>query len=434
MQAGFGSARITPPLGMSMEGLGQQGGIAAIHDDLFVRALYLRHAGREALLLGADLLFFERREVDRLKGAIGRRLDLPPGRIFLNVSHTHAGPRLTRWAYTGVPDADYLDEVEAGYVAAATQAVAEPRDVSLWAGVGRTELPVSRRRLDTHGRAQWAPSRAGVICGAVPVFLLRTADGAVVSLVFSVSCHPSMIYSLDVSADYPGAAVRLLNERYHTAGALFLQGAGGDSKPRQVAAGEERWRPGTWEEMEEAGGEVAEAVCAVVDGGLVEVAPDLRRARRCLRFPLDALPGRAELERQARGAPGQEARRPWAEEMLARLDRPGGLVRDLEVDLHALQLGRGLRLIGVEAEVVGELGNLIRAEYNRGVTFPLGYTDGCRAYLPASRMIPEGGYEVDSYWEYHLPAPLAPGTDEVLRAGLAELRDSGEMPNEDCTP
>ena len=438
MQAGFAAARVTPPLGMPLEGLGQAEGIVSRHDDLYVRALYLRHGGQEALILGADLLFFERREVDRFKGAIGRRLDLAPSQILLNTSHTHAGPRVTRWAYGGAPTAAYLDELEAGYVSAATAAAGELRsrgdraEVSLEAGVCRTDLPLSRRQVDARGRAQWAPSRAGVVCNTVPVCLLRAADGAVLSLLFSVSCHPSMIYTPDVSADYPGAAMRGLNERFSTSGALFLQGCGGDCKPRPIAVGEERWRPGTWEEMEAAGREVADGVAGVTAGGLLEVQPELRAARRHLRFPLDALPGRADLERQVHGGQGREARRRWAEEMLTRLNRNGSLPSELEVDLHALQLGRGLRLIGVEAEVVGELGNQILAAYDRGVTFPLGYTDGCRAYLPSSRMIPEGGYEVESFWEYHLPAPLAPGTDAVLQAGLEELRDSGEIPNGEC--
>jgi hypothetical protein len=243
-----------------------------------------------------------------------------------------------------------------------------------------------------------------------------------------------MIYTLDISADYPGVAIRVLNEHFRTDGALFLQGAGGDTKPRQVAQGEDRWRAGTWEEMEEAGREVAEAVIAQVGKCLAPVEPDLRLARRTLHFPLAEPPPRAELERVAHDPAEREARRRWAEAMLRHLDRHGRLPDTVEMDLHALQLGRGLRLIGVEAELVAELGNLILGAWDQGITFPLGYTDGAQAYLPSGRMIPEGGYEVDSYWEYHLPARLAPVTDDILAAALRDLRDSGEIPNEDCTP
>ncbi len=434
MLAGFGKALVNPPLGLPMEGLGQPGGIETIHDDLYVRALYLEHGQHRALLLGADLLFFERREVDRFKGALGRRFDLPASAILLNVSHTHAGPRLTRWAYTGAPDPDYLDEIEAGYLAAVGQALASPEPVTLWAGTGRTDLPVSRRQPDGQGRAQWAPYRAGEVCRALPVCLLRAADDRVLSLVFSVSCHPSMIYTNDVSAEYPGVAMRLLNERFATEGALFLQGAGGDTKPRHIAHEELHWRHGSWEDMEAAGAEVAAEVARVVEEDLVPVRPDLRVLRRPLHFPCGPIPTRAELERARHDPTHGEAGRRWAQEMLRRLDLYGGFPPELDVDLHAVQLGCGLRLIGVEGELVGELGNLMLGLYERGVTFPLGYTDGCRIYLPSSRMIPEGGYEVDSYWEYHHPAPLAPETDDVLAKALLAIRDSGELPDGDCLP
>src|SRR5688572_20737081 len=101
MKAGFARVCVNPPLGGSLEGLGVMAPTRKIHDDIFVRTLYLAHDGREVLIIGCDLLFFERRDIDRFKGAIGRRLALAPSQILFNVSHNHAGPRLTGWAYGG---------------------------------------------------------------------------------------------------------------------------------------------------------------------------------------------------------------------------------------------------------------------------------------------------------------------------------------------
>ena len=60
MEAGFAKACITPPIGTRMEGFGDlqrdPNGAAAIHDDLFVRALYCRHDTEQALVLAYDLL------------------------------------------------------------------------------------------------------------------------------------------------------------------------------------------------------------------------------------------------------------------------------------------------------------------------------------------------------------------------------------------
>jgi len=63
------------------------------------------------------------------------------------------------------------------------------------------------------------------------------------------------------------------------------------------------------------------------------------------------------------------------------------------------------------------------------VTFPLGYTDGVQTYLPVTSMFPEGGYEVDGYWEWGYPSRMAPNGEHMLEAKLVELRDSGVMAN-----
>ncbi len=423
MKAGFAKACVNPPLGMAMEGLGQSHGCESIHDDLFVRALYVSHAGKDSLILGFDLLFFERPDVARFKAALERVLGLKPEQIFLNTSHNHAGPRLSHWAYSDGVEPSYLDRIEAAILDASVRAKAQAVDVTLWAGATRTDLPVSRRQPDAAGHAQWKPYRQGAICDALPFCLFKDARDQVVALLFSVSCHPSMIYECIISAEYPGAAMRKLNEHFKTEGSLFLQGAGGETKPRYVADGQERWRAGTWDEMEAAGAEVAGAVIAQASRSLTKVEPDLRFNLSDLAWPLVPPPPQAHYEAVLHDPDERHARKQWAADMIDQLGRTGSLPRHIPVALHALQLGKGLRLIGVEGELVAPLGSLILNEFNRGVTFPLGYSNGCQVYLATTAMLPEGGYEVDSYWEYHWPSPLAPDGERVLLDAVRQLRD-----------
>ena len=418
LHAGFARTTVNPPLGMPMEGLAQQEGCRQIHDPLYVRALFLTQGEACLLILSCDLLFFEHAQVAQVKAAIGQATGLTPAQILLNTTHTHAGPRMTHWCYSGAPDPDYLEAVTRALVAVTVQAHAGQQPVTAWAGMAQTDLPVSRRKPGADGRVSWAPYLAGVVCRALPFCLFKDAAGQVVALLFSVSCHPSMIYSADISADYPGVAMQRLNAHFHTEGAMFLQGAGGDSKPRQIAVAEEYWRPGNWDEVEAAGAEVADAVIQQTEL-LPITAPTLRATLQTLHFPLATLPTREELAREAADPRARIERRYWAEDMLAQLERDGQLPSAVALELHTVEIGPELRLIGVEGELVGELGNRILAAFPSGVTFPLGYTNGAQIYLPASRMLPEGGYEVDSYWEYHHPAPLAPGIEAILLAAVA---------------
>lgn len=431
LHAGFGKACVTPPLGVPMEGLGQQGGVQTIHDDLFVRALFLAQGETELLIVGFDLLFFERAVIDRLRGALGRVLEMKPSQILLNHSHTHAGPRVSRWAYSDGIDPEYLDTIETAVLDAATQAKAARTEVTVQAGTARTTMPVSRRKPDEHGQAQWAPYRNGIISDVLPFCLFTDAGGQVVSLLFSVSCHPSMIYSLDISAEYPGAAMRHLNAAFATEGSLFLQGAGGDTKPAPIAVNEDYWRQGTFDEMEAVGTEIAGLISAAATDAC-PVTPALASFQTDMYWPLQPAPARAEFEALLANTETSASRRRWAEDMLRRYDRAGRLPDHVAVGFHALQIGHSLRLVGLEGELVGVLGRQIIDRYRHGVTFPLGYTDGAAIYLPSTPMLAEHGYEVDSYWEYHHPAPLAPGMEAIIDRAIADAQAAG-IADEVCT-
>jgi len=421
MKAGFGKEKITPPLGMPMEGLGQEGGCRSVHDELWCRALALEQSGKRLLIVALDVLFFERPVVDRFKAALFREFRIAPDAVLLNTSHTHAGPRVSSWAYSDGPEPRYLDLVEQSILSAAGTALRRMSPVQVQTGAARTDLPVSRRKAGPDGVARWAPCRTAEVCRHVPFCVFRKRNGDVLSVAVSVSCHPSMIYSLDISADYPGVVVRRLNRFFGTDGAIFLQGAGGDTKPRQIAVAEERWRQGTWSDVNAAGNEVAEAVMEAARASLAGTDDEIACSLLTIKWPLEKPPGRRFFEKLASDDAAPLGRKRWAADMLRSLDISGSVPTHADIQVHGVQIGSGLRMIGVEAELVGELGNLILRKYPRGLTFALGYTNGTRIYLPSDRMIPQGGYEVDSYWEYHWPAPLRPCTGRLLASALRRL-------------
>lgn len=433
MKAGFARVRITPPVGSTMYGFAvrdRDHGCEGTHDDLFVRALYLSHEGREALIVGLDLLFLGRKEVDRCKGAIGRELDLLPKQILLNTSHTHCGPMVgTTWAYARwdreEANRSYRDELERAVVRAASRARRTAREAILRAGSGRSSLPRSRRRPDGKGGVLWAPHPDGEVCRHLPVCLLEDRSGQAICLLFSVSCHPSTTGGFEISADYPGIATDLLDRHLGVSCSLFLQGTGGDAKARVVGKGE-RWRTGTWEDVLEAGRIVADEVVQVLDTGLSRIDPGICCVLTEMEWPLQPAPDRARCETIVSDGEAGELERLWAKRQIEHLDcglSPAGSARVL---LHGIRLGRGLRLVALEGEAVAGIGLHVLDFYgDGGTTFPLGYSDGMEMYLPTSRMVDEGGYEVDSFREYGQPAPLAKGMEAILTQGLGRLRAGG---------
>ncbi len=434
MHAGYSAQTINPPPGTRMAGFGgrdKEKGVEGIHDPLEVRCLYTRHGREEALILGYDLLFFSRENADRLKGALGRALDLRPRQILLNTSHTHVGASVGLWGYEREwrPDWAYLADVERASVTAALTAKRGARPVTVTAGATRSRLPVSRRRPDGKGGVEWRPYPAGEVCPHLPFALFSDRRGRPVCLLFSVSCHPSTVSGFQASADYPGVACRTLDRQLGAACSLFLQGAGGDTKACTIADGVDAtglpcWRSGPWERVQEAG----ELVAREVSAGLAAMdrtplRPDVRTAITEMHWPLLPPPTRAALA--AAAADQYEIRRLWARDLLAALDQGRTLPTTADILAQGIKLADGLRLVAIEGELVGDLGRAILAEYASGVTVPLGYSNGTGLYLPSTRMCAEHGYEVDSFGEYGYPSQLAPGMDDRLAATVQELQAAG---------
>jgi neutral ceramidase len=440
LRAGFAAVRITPPPGTRLSGFGDRDfrpdGAKGVHDDLFVRTLYLSQEKTEVLIMGFDILFFSRDEADRFKGAIGARLGLPPANILLNTSHTHTGPKVGNWYYTP-SDYLYLDELEKRTVEAAVEAKKNAAAATLRAGETRTSVPLSRRLMDSQGTLQFAPSPAGAKYDFLPFVLFEAQDGRPVCLLFSVSCHASTIKGDEradyISADFPGAAAGELDRNLGRPCALFLQGAGGDAKASVIGLGLKEWRAGTWEDVGRTGTTIASEILAAKAAGLKEIKPALAAGLFEMELPLGPAPGRDELLRvveevKAKGPDvpsGDKARGLWAEEQLNLIDRGFGLASAAPVLVQGIALGLGLRLVAVEGELTADLGHLIRDYYGGGLTFPLGYSNGARMYLPSSRMIDEGGYEVESYWEYRQPAPLLKGVETHYTRALDALKKAG---------
>lgn len=429
MEAGFAKVKITPPIGTRMMGFGGRDmahGCTGIHDDIYTRALYLRQGEREALIMSFDLCFIGRADSGRLKRAIRRRLRLRPEQILLNASHNHVSPAVGTW-YGAPPQKEYLRQLGHAVVNAAVSARNSAREVTIWAGTTRSRLPVNRRWKSPEGDVQNRPNLEGPVYDAVPICLLKDKSGAPVCLVFSIAAHASMKGGWDISAEYPGAAMDRIDEYLGNEASMFLQGVAGDSKPRVIAAvdddGVPYWRGASWDDVAEAGRIVAEEVIEAVEKGLKKVQPRLAYHLLEVKWPMQPPASRQSYEAAAEST--NPVRRRWAEKILARLDTGRPLPASVPLLVQGIQIGRGLRIIGIEGEPLHAYGYLIAGFYGSGVTFPIGYCNGEGLYLPASDQIDEGGYEVVSYWEYGWPAPLAKGFEEILTQALERIRAQG---------
>ncbi len=92
LEAGFGNAIITPPTPVQLAGFIDDQPATEVHDDLEVRALFLRGEHGSVCLLVCDLLGLSPRFANPVRDAVAAALELDRAAVLTSCIHTHAGP------------------------------------------------------------------------------------------------------------------------------------------------------------------------------------------------------------------------------------------------------------------------------------------------------------------------------------------------------
>lgn len=437
-KVGFVETDITPPLGFPIDG----SCFAEMHaqrvdDPLFLRVMTLQDdKGARCALVTADLLYFPRDMSWRIKRWAEDTLAMDGAAVILNGSHTHCGPFLHP-----VYDPDRIDYVESiewavrdGIERALRDAV--PSEVRY--GLLQSHFGINRRRVGPDGQCDpgMLPNENGYYDPDLPVLAVYDAAGEKLNgLWFSYACHPTSRRDAYFSADYPGAIVRHLKAKLgRDVHAHFAQGAGGDVKVRFIDQATNRFRPASWDDVDQLGERVAgEIVEQLTPEHFAPIELDLAFAECEFELPydMDQVWDEKRLRDQAGGATpppfGVTLRhgRYWARLMLEaiHMDR---LVDHHRMVATKMRLTDDLQLIALSDEVVAEIGRMVKGMFSPGRTIFLGYTNHTEVYVPIARMLAEGGYESVRSVQYALqhnlqPAPFSSDVDTVIRHAVMSL-------------
>ena len=372
LRAGYGEAVITPPMGVELSGYGfyLERRATGVLDDLKARAVVLDDGLTRLVLASCDLIGFDLKTADALRAKIARLADVAPDHTLLACTHTHTGPATQPLAGIGEQDPAYMERLPALVLDAAGAALADLHETELAFASGILE-PIGYNRR-TGG---FSPLDATLAVGC-----LRRKQRSIYLL--NYACHAVVLgRSPQVSADWPGAAVRAVEARGHRA--VFFQGFCGDIDP---VTNRNRWGGGDADDLKLYGEIIADR--AVKSALRAPAAADvrLRAAEERVRIPL-AVPPRERIPAEARAFLDANSAFPradrfaaaWEKEALARhaefLARPylDGL------PVQALALG-GLRVVGLPAEVFTAFALKLRESCP--ALFPVGYANGNTGYWP----------------------------------------------------
>jgi ABC-type nickel/cobalt efflux system permease component RcnA len=384
LRAGFAKADITPEVPLPLMGYDfRQHKLPPsdeILDPIFARVLVLQDGtAAPRVLVSLDLAVLRNEQARELRQRVADRAETDHTHVIVACTHTHSAP-----AVAGNQDSDiaeYFDHVMEQTAAAAARAQGLTYPVEARVHTAPIALAYDRRVRTKDGlRMCWNPQEfpdLAPLPAADPncsVLSLRQINGPREFLIFNVGAHGTVLGKTSnvISADWPGAACRLLEQHHPHRHALFLQGACGHAHP--------------WVATQEAP-EGIDTVGRAAAGFVDLLAQALR--------PTDGELQHANADFQAPKA---------------------------SLDISVWRIG-GVWLVALPVELFGELALGIRHRLDGPVLIAT-CAQGWNGYWPDAGAFADGKYEVDSAQRNG----LSPGDGERLVDAVLDLAASLSNP------
>lgn len=371
LKAGTAKVEITPPVGTPTAGYGKRQGksSAGIRDPLYVRAVSLSDGQDTVVILSADLLVFPQPVADRVLQRISDELKLPRQAVVLACTHTHSGSGGIGHGFLfekvfGAYDPKVVEGITGRVAWAARQAVENSHPVRWGTAVDAAFL---------QGLVENRSIPGGPVDPALRVLFLESTEGLMQAVLVVAAAHPTLMDSKDLrfSADFPGEICRRVEEAYPGSVCLFLNGAAGDTRPRD-AIGETADR-----RIERFGAALSEGVTGLV----TRVPPRARGDLAAWGGALDLPPPQLRI--------GPIPIHP----------RIGRWMRPTRMFQNLVALDKIL-LVPLSAEMTAEVGIELKQRLSAlGVEpVPVGYTGGYIGYAVTAQRYNSGSYEAWMTW------------------------------------
>ena len=415
MLVGASGVDVTPPLWVPFLGFHpRQARFTGVHDPLHARAAVFRTEETATCILSVDAIGIDnhmlgpgRSFVMELRARVERRSGIPGSHVMVASTHAHSTPETL-----GITRSWELPEMRAWMevllerlVAAALAAEAAAVPCTLKAGsttllgVGYNRRPAARQ-LSPHEQAA-----RGLLDPDLGVLVCEDSSGAARCVLLNYACHAVTVQVQPlVSADYPGVACRLVEERAPGGPTcLFLQGAAGNVNPARDDTRDFR-------DVELHGLAVGGKALAVIarlmgDPGAAFPAPLIRVRGAEVLLPPRELPPRADVQASVEVAgerltqeqrSGTESSRLQAMTALRAAQEALDLVDRFSApqlaELQVVRIG-DLAVAASPGELFTEWGLAIKGASPAPHTFVTELANGWVGYLMSPGSFREGGYE-----------------------------------------
>jgi len=408
MRVGFGKVDVTPKHNVDLAGFRlRQQPMTGVLDPLFVRTIAFEdEAGHRAILAEADNLGAPFELLKTVRKAVSERCGVIEADIHMAATHTHSAPCLVPLRDGGDPDPEYVRSFVDAVAESAGSALSGLRPARF--GLSRFRVDLARDRRMSHGKPRRGPQ---LDTEALALWVYEKDPAEPFGAIINYGCHAVVMRDRRVSADWPGATCKALEEHF---GSDFLPvvipGGGANLNPMQC--GEAAHLSVMGEAL--AKGAVGSPVEEVAADGAVETRSAGYRMRFRIPREEELFAYIEQLESREDLPDWESTCLKWAVEKLDAL-REGILPRHVDIVLNVLAVA-GLRFVLLPFETFSETARAIRS-VDPGRVFVASCADGILGYLPIDSAYDEGGYEVEEAPKFYDSFPPARGSaEEVVKA------------------
>jgi neutral ceramidase len=429
LQAGVSKVKITPPIPCRRwEGKLLTG----IYRDLYARILYLSHNGQQMVLIVCDLLGISRELVCSIRSRVNEFTGIRPETIQIACTHAHSTPDTIG---AGYEDAGYLETLVEIIAEGVRAAFLQHQNARLgWGRVPIRGLAQSRRKKLIDGKVfttrYGVPSTwrvhpeliagEGEIDPDLTVIRIEDLDGRVLAAVSNFGCHASVaLMSTQVSGDFPGEAMHILENVFNGTGIAFLtNGAAGDVDPTLEMP---YWGPRTDAMSKHLGTLFAAQVLECLERIEVKEITLLGSIQQPI--TLQVRESWFQLLEHETDRMQQEFAQGWKlSSSVQRILQE----RVIQTEIQVLKLG-DIFLVGFPGEIFAETGLKLKASVPGRAVIALELTNDDIGYIPPQHTFTEGGYEVaQNLWGRAEPA----AADLLLKAAQRLINEISKPADE----
>ncbi len=423
LQLGTAKVCITPKIPVRLCGYATRTTtFEKVLEDIFLRVHYYDDGSTQVLFLYADILWWNTSFVENARQKISQNFNINEENIFFIASHNHSGPP------TGTTFIHQLETFNLEYAnflyEQVEQGICLSKDncekVFVRRYNGQCNLNVFRR-VNVDGKILMKPNYDIPADKRLTLIGFYTNSNELKGLQVHYACHANISNENYIQPDYPGIALRRLDETFNNSISLFLQGCTADLRPNCVVG--DLFTAFDYEKTSIFAESFFKNCLETLLSNPIEINSFLDVSTTTFALPQEGVATNEYLtvcldeslpenivERRA-----AEAKKEWAQKILEKKCRPYEMAQ-----ISKVRFGDQLSIYTANAEMSQAYAQYVRS-LDSSALFAA-YTNGMIGYISTEEQINEGGYEPkDSALYFALSGTYAPEIEKIIKTELKKL-------------